>query len=334
VVVVANTVSLIAASGLGVGLAILMFISEQVHASNVRRLSYGNQTFSKRVRTFAQRQILEAHGASTVIVELQGSLFFGTTDRLLQFLDSHLKSAHNVVLDFHRVQSLDFTAGHMLERVEHQLKERGAHLILSRLPEKTVTGKDLRTYIGHLGLTASATTHLFSDLSDALEWVESQLLLQHVDRSSEAASLPLGAFDLLDGVSQEELKLLEGITQREFFEKGQLIVETGAPGRGLFLIAQGEVKITLRLGDGKSHHVTTLGQGQMFGEMSFLDDANYSADVHAAESAELIVLEKQRFLQLAQEHPRILSTVLRRIGLGLAARLRHTNDELRSAVES
>jgi CRP-like cAMP-binding protein len=100
------------------------------------------------------------------------------------------------------------------------------------------------------------------------------------------------------------------------------------------LIAQGEVKITLRLGDGKSHHVTTLGQGQMFGEMSFLDDANYSADVHAAESAELIVLEKQRFLQLAQEHPRILSTVLRRIGLGLAARLRHTNDELRSAVES
>ncbi|MEN9329171.1 MAG: hypothetical protein RLZZ484_359 [Pseudomonadota bacterium] len=334
VVVVANTVSLIAASGLGVGLAILMFISEQVHASNVRRLSHGNQTFSKRVRTFAQRQVLEAHGASTVIIELQGSLFFGTTDRLLQFLDSHLKSAQNVVLDFHRVQSLDFTAGHMLERVEHQLKERGAHLILSRLPEKTVTGKDLRTYIGHLGLNASATTHLFPDLSDALEWVESQLLLQYANRSSEKLSLPLGAFDLLNGISEHELELLEGITQKEFYPKGQAIVETGAQGRGLFLISQGEVKITLRLGDGKSHHVTTLGQGQIFGEMSFLDDANYSADVHAAEDTELVVLEKLRFSQLADEHPRILSTVLRRIGLGLAARLRHTNDELRNAVES
>jgi len=50
--------------------------------------------------------------------------------------------------------------------------------------------------------------------------------------------------------------------------------------------------------------------------------------------AELVVLEKLRFSQLADEHPRILSTVLRRIGLGLAARLRHTNDELRNAVES
>lgn len=334
VVVVANTVSLIAASGLGVGLAILMFIAEQVHASNIRRVTHGHQTFSKKVRTHAERSVLEAEGRSTAIIELQGSLFFGTTDRLLQTLDEHLKSAHNLVLDFHRVQSLDFTAGHMLERVEKQLKDRGAHLILSRLPAKTVTGKDLRTYIGHLGLQSSDTTHLFNDFSDALQWVEDEIIHRHRDELHENEALPLEGFELLQGLSATDLALLKSIACTESYPQDARIIEAGAQGRGLFLIAHGQVKISLRLANGQNHHVTTLGRGQIFGEMSFLDDAHYSADGHASEPTELIVIDKHRFMQLVEQQPTIFSTVLQRIGLGLAARLRHTNDELRNLVEA
>ena len=50
VVLVANTVSLIAASGVGVAMAILLFLREQIHTSTIRRKSYGNQVFSSRVR--------------------------------------------------------------------------------------------------------------------------------------------------------------------------------------------------------------------------------------------------------------------------------------------
>jgi SulP family sulfate permease len=334
VVVVANTVSLIAASGLGVGLAILMFISEQVHASNIRRVTYGHQTFSKRVRTHAERAVLEQEGAATSIIELQGSLFFGTTDRLLQALDPHLKTAQNLVLDFHRVQSLDFTAGHMLERVEKQMKERGAHLILSRMPSKTVTGKDLQTYIGSLGLQNSDTTHMFNDFSDALQWVEDQIIDRHRAALHEDTVMALEEFELFAGMKPSDLALLKTVASEEIYQKDDRIIETGAPGRGLFLIAQGQVKISLRLANGQTHHVTTLGRGQIFGEMSFLDDARYSADGHASEHTELIVIEKQQFMQTVEQHPAIFATMLQRIGLGLAARLRHTNDELRNLVEA
>ena len=334
VVVVANTVSLIAASGLGVGLAILMFISEQVHASNIRRVTYGHQTFSKRVRTHAERAVLEQEGPSTSIIELQGSLFFGTTDRLLQALDPHMKTAQNLVLDFHRVQSLDFTAGHMLERVEKQMKERGAHLILSRMPSKTVTGKDLQTYIGSLGLQNSDTTHMFNDFSDALQWVEDQIIDRHRAALHEVTVMALEEFELFAGMKPSDLALLKTVAREEIYQKDDRIIETGAPGRGLFLIAQGQVKISLRLANGQTHHVTTLGRGQIFGEMSFLDDARYSADGHASEHTELIVIEKQQFMQTVEQHPAIFATMLQRIGLGLAARLRHTNDELRNLVEA
>ncbi|MFD2272022.1 SulP family inorganic anion transporter [Undibacterium arcticum] len=69
-------VSLIAAAGIGIVLAIILFIREQIGGSIVRRKSYGNQTFSKKIRLQQEMLILEQRGAQAVILELQGSLFF------------------------------------------------------------------------------------------------------------------------------------------------------------------------------------------------------------------------------------------------------------------
>ncbi|MSQ57481.1 MAG: hypothetical protein EXR35_08235 [Limnohabitans sp.] len=87
VVIVANTISLIAASGLGVLLAVLLFISEQVHSSNIKQKSLGDQRFSKHLRTAQEIDILKKESQHNVIVELQGSLFFGTTDQLFLTLE-------------------------------------------------------------------------------------------------------------------------------------------------------------------------------------------------------------------------------------------------------
>ena len=104
VVVVAETISLIAASGVGIALAILLFIREQIGGSVVRRKAYGKEMFSKQVRLPAEMAILEKHGEATVILELQGSLFFGTTDQLLSALEPELGRRTYVILDMRRVQ--------------------------------------------------------------------------------------------------------------------------------------------------------------------------------------------------------------------------------------
>src|ERR1019366_7299709 len=112
VIIVAETVSLIAASGVGVGLAILLFIREQVRGSVVRRKTYGNQLFSKQVRLPNEVQVLEQHGDVTAILELQGSLFFGTADQLYTALEPELKARQFLILDMRRVNAVDVTAGH------------------------------------------------------------------------------------------------------------------------------------------------------------------------------------------------------------------------------
>src|ERR1039458_9109845 len=97
VVIVAEAVSLIAASGVGVGLAILLFIREQVRGSVVHRKAYGNRLFSKQVRLPNEMEVLEQRGDSTAIFELQGSLFFGTTDQRAEEHTSELQSLRHLV---------------------------------------------------------------------------------------------------------------------------------------------------------------------------------------------------------------------------------------------
>jgi len=134
VVAVAVAGNLIAAAATGLGLSILLFIREQIRGSVVRRKLYGDQISSKRHRLPAEKDALKEHGSMITVCQLQGSLFFGTTDQLFKELEPDLKRSKYVILDMTRVQSVDFTAAHMLEQIEAVLKDHQGRLIFTNLP--------------------------------------------------------------------------------------------------------------------------------------------------------------------------------------------------------
>ncbi|GDX85786.1 hypothetical protein LBMAG43_18280 [Methylococcaceae bacterium] len=70
------TISLIAASGVGISLAVFLFIREQIGGSVIRRKLCCNETFSKRLRTHDEIEILAVHGGRGMVVELQGQSVF------------------------------------------------------------------------------------------------------------------------------------------------------------------------------------------------------------------------------------------------------------------
>jgi SulP family sulfate permease len=90
VVAVAVGYSLIAASGVGIALAMLLFIREQLSSTVIRRKTDGGSRFSKRVRLREDMEVLEKQGKQTAILELQGSLFFGTKDSCTLALEPEL----------------------------------------------------------------------------------------------------------------------------------------------------------------------------------------------------------------------------------------------------
>lgn len=334
VVVVAETVSLIAASGAGIALAILLFLREQIGGSIVRRKVYGNQVFSKQVRLPEEMAVLEKLGDQAVVFELQGSLFFGTTDQLYTALDPELKTRRYLILDFARVQSIDITAVHMLEQIEDVLADRDAFLLFSHLPRNVPTGQDMQQYFDQVGVVRRKHhTFTFGELDDALAWVENRVLeAERVHRALEEA-LDLHEVTIFEGRKQETVEALEACMETRSYAAGDKIFATGDSGDELFLIRRGTVRIVLPLNTG-SHHLATFGRGDFFGEMAFLDHATRSADAVADTATDLFILSRSRFDALADEHRILAIKLLERLAITLAARLRRADIELRALHES
>jgi SulP family sulfate permease len=329
VVIVANTVSLIAASGVGVALAIVLFLREQIYTSTIRRQSFGDKTFSSRVRGQRERDVLAEKGGHTVIFELQGSLFFGTTDQLYTAIEPELSNAKFVVLDFMRVQSMDMTAGHMIERIRNMLAESHAKLVLTRVPERLPSGRDLRSYVDHIGLLSDSTAKIFDEFDEALEWIEDETLTLAGHAHVSKEGIPLAKFEIFHGLNEQEIASLERCAQHRQYQEGDLVFSADSTGHELMLISRGEVKVSLPLANGKTIHLTTFSRGQFFGEMSFLDGRAHSADVHATRETELIAIDRKAFATAASGDPVMSISVMRAVALAIADRLRHANAELR-----
>lgn len=331
VVVVALTVSLIAASGTGIALAVVLFIREQIRGSIVRAKTYGNRMFSKRVRLPDEMAILEQRGDSSAIFELQGSLFFGTTDQLYTALEAEIKARSYIILDMRRVQSVDLTAVHMLEQVEGMLAERNAFLIFSALPENVPSGQDMRRYFDEVGLVKTERrVQTFHELDDALEWVEERLIEEeHLERLQEKP-LELREIDVFRARKEETLAALEACMDKRSYKAGERICARGDGGDEMFLIRRGAVRIVLPISDTQSHHLATFGRGDFFGEMAFLDPAPRSADALAFTDTDLFVLSRKRFDTLAEEHKKMAVGLVLSVARVLAIRLRYANAELRA----
>ncbi len=331
VVAVALTVSLIAASGAGIALAVVLFIREQVRGSIVHGRSYGNQMFSKRVRLPGEMAILERCGDQTAIFELQGSLFFGTADQLYTALEPELKTRNYIVLDMRRVQSVDFTAVHMLEQIESILAERQAFLIFSQLPLNVPSGQDMHQYFNQVGLVkAESHVQTFGELDEALEWIEERIIeAEHFERAKEKP-LELREIDVFLGCKDSTLAALESCVDKRSYKTGEKIFAQGDAGDELFLIRRGAVRIVLALGEKQGHHLATFGRGDFFGEMAFLDPAPRSADALAFTDVDLFVLSRKRFDTLVEDHKRLGMGLALSMARVLSIRLRFANAELRA----
>ena len=328
--------NLIIAAGVGISLAIILFVRDQIRGSVVRRLLQGNQIFSNRRRLPPEQAVLETEGKKTLIAELQGSLFFGTTDQLLVRLEPCLRPCRFLILDLRRVHTVDFSAAHMLQQLAERLRDQGGRLLFSGLHARFHFGQDLSDYFARVGLMAKGGGPLaFPELDAALRWAEDELLKEAKCFSGdEDRPLELAEIDLLGGLSADTLGDLAPIVKAKSVAAGEKVFSGGEPGDELFLIRCGLIRILLPLGDADTYHLATFGRGDFFGDMSFLDRKPRSADAVAETATELYVISRADFDRAASEHPRMEGLVYARLAHVLAFRLRQTDTEVRTLEEA
>lgn len=335
VVITAVASNLIAAAGLGVGLAILIFLREQIQGTVIHRKAFGNQVFSKKRRLPDEVAVLEAKGNKTALFELQGNLFFGTTEQLFAEIGPCLTKCKYVILNLRRIRSLDFTAVHLLEQFEAQLAETGGSLIFSNLPSNLPGGKNLFAYFDHMGLVKpTLNVQVFVDQDDALEWAEDQVLEAEKALSQDnAPPLELSQIDAMSDLPPEDLKSLQSCISEKSYSASEKIFKQNDSGDQIFFIRKGVVKIMLPIGTGGAYHLATFSRGDFFGDMSFLDQGHRSADAVAATPVSLYSISRAKFDEVNAKFPRIGGNLFARLAYTLAIRLRQTDSELQVLQE-
>ena len=334
-VVVALTVDLIAASGVGVTLAILLFIRDLVRGSVIRRKRYLNQMSSKTRRQPSEREILHRNGDQAVFCELQGNLFFGTTDQLFSQLEPDLASRRFLLLDMRHVQSIDYTAVHLFEQMHAQLAERGGQLLFSGMPSGILEQRDFERYLAQMGLVREGDGVMISETRDsALEWMEDRILetAGHVT-SGEERPFDLKDFRLFREFNEQELASLSACIGELSLKQGETAFRSGDQGDELFLVRRGILRVLLPLEGGKFHHLATICQGGVIGELAFLDRGVRSADVEAKVDTDVYVLSRARFNELARANAAMGVQVFARLALSIAESLRQTDAELQVLEE-
>jgi SulP family sulfate permease len=332
VIFVAVFVDLIAASATGVILSIILFTREHVRSRVILRKLYGDQVSSRRKRLPEQAAILKRRGREIVVAELQGDLFFGTTDQLLTVLEPDLGACRYLILDMRRIESIDFTGVHLLEQIEDRIKERGGSLLYSSVPKALPSGIAGRDYFAQVGLVSSVKSkRLFAQLTDALEWAENAILASEgKGEEAEEALLSLGEIAFLKGRKEETLREMEQTIETRHYEAGQGIFSQGDRGDELFFIRRGRVRIAFSIGEGQPFHVATFGRGDFFGDMAFLDAGIRSANAVAETSTDIYAIKRGAFDALADKHPRLGQQFMGGLARALAFRLRQADGEIRA----
>ena len=114
-------------------------------------------------------------------------------------------------------------------------------------------------------------------------------------------------------LTDDELGVIANITKRKDFKLGDTIFTESEDGQSIYIIKRGEVKACKVAPDGELFTLTTMKDGDIFGEMSFLDGRPRSATIIAISNLETYAIERADFEAIVDENPRIIYKIMRNI---------------------
>ncbi len=128
----------------------------------------------------------------------------------------------------------------------------------------------------------------------------------------------------------EELERVAEICKEHRFPSGQTIFKEGEPGNRLYIVAEGDVRISRQVPGSGEEALSILKRGACFGEMSVFDRFERSTDAIANTDCALVTIARPDFEMLLDFDHELATKVLWSVVRLLCQRLRATNESLRS----
>ena len=313
--------------GLGVVASCILFALSYSRARVIKhhlsRQEYGSYVD----RSYEQARVLRDHGEEIQILWLQGYLFFGTANRLLEEIKGSVETppirpVRYVVLDFHLVSGIDSSALFSFIKLRNFAERHRVRLIFCALPAAIRDALKAEGLLTAAGPVAMA----FANLDSALEWAEERVL---EERFSGGDGLPafeawLGSMLLGEDVTIRFLRFLDVVE----LEPGDALFRQGDPADALYFVVSGRLDVMFEEPLEPAIRLRSITGYNVVGEMGLYRDVPRSASVIAAAPSLLMRLGRDAFVAMQTSDPQVCNAFHAFIVRTLADRIGFATKEI------
>jgi SulP family sulfate permease len=175
------------------------------------------------------------------------------------------------------------------------------------------------------GVTAAArhAVYIFADLDHGLEWAENDLLARHDLAASDIASFKAQVRSLYPDAA--DAKRFASYFESVSYAAGEELIRQGAASDDIYFIESGRVAVLLRLTNGRSVRLKSMGAGTVVGEIAFYLGVPRSASVVALEETTAFRLSADQLRAMHRDVPELAIVFHEYMARMLSARLMETN---------
>jgi len=293
------------AVGLGLLFSTITFLKREISRPLIRRKSNIFEYPSPVIRTDKQKKILSANREKALLIELQGDLFFATTDQLFRKISELLEGRHIIVLHFRRVLSLDMSGMAILMQLVSLAEKKGTKIGFVHLHRKLGFGRKVKKFFSLVENKNKKIDLLtFNSTARALEYAEN-LILEKAGGISTAleagGKIPFSQNDLCKPISSSSRKFLKEIAEKKKYKDHEYILSKGKFTDSIFLLTEGFVEQRL-YNKKKSYKVlATYSPGTYFGVQNFFYPGKVQTSYVVSGNVTVYRISRAQMVQIADK---------------------------------
>lgn len=329
---VVATVGFLAGVGVGVVIAVILFVVNYSRINMVKNALSGTTYQSNLERPPEQRFLIQRFGEQIYVLMLQGYIFFGTAQGLLTRVYERVQGPHEqplryLLLDFQHVTALDSSAIFSFVRLKQFAEANSFQIVITELSAIS------KTQFARSGLAeGDGVLHFFGSLDYGMEWCEDEILKSEGSNTIiRAASVNAQLRRMLS--SPDLIERFTSYLERQEIAPGEVLIHQGDVPDSMYFLDKGKVTAQLEVSKDKTIRLKSLGPGTMIGEAGLYLKQTRSATVIANEASVVYRLSADALKRMEEDEPRLASKLHEWVARVLSERLSENNRTLEALLE-
>jgi SulP family sulfate permease len=326
---------------IGLVLAVVLFAVSYGRIELVREVAFGDTYHSNVDRPSGERAALRARGELVHILRVNGFVFFGSANSLLERIRKRVEAGapRFLLVDLRRVTGVDSSAVVSFVKVVHLAEAAGFELVFTGASDR------VRRQLERGGVAeAEGVVRFEPDLDRGLQWCEDRLLRVAgpdvgtpdggaveegpVEVGADQVS-PDGEGDALAGMPPGLRTYLERVELPD----GAVLIRQDEPPDDVFVLESGRLSVEMVTAEGIRMRLRSVNAGVVVGEVALYTGVPRTADVVAETPSVVLRLSKASIEQIEAEEPELAAALHRWLAGIVSERLRDTLREFDALLD-